>query len=317
MRLLSTIAMAAAAGVIALIGQRLYDRRVAIIAGLIFAIIPAVSRFAQEARPYAVAILVAAVATLLLLRGLEKPTWPRLIAYGLSITVLALTQIVAVPILLAHGVGVLLWRRNQPLIRWVVVVGIGLALAAPVVLLSTGQYAHQVGSLPNATVDGSPAARPPVRVGARGRGDGILAVFAWTEKWRQAAFARPGPYCRSQLSGSPPTWATPTGCRGTCSSRCRFRVARRRWDCAAGHPRGIAVVLVLARWNRDQQALRWVGSHDQWTYPEGANAYINYTALANHLEGVPAWDAIAYADRSNYFLLDIGLAYHAGQGDAA
>src|SRR5258706_5358355 len=157
---------------------------------MIFAIIPAVSRFAEEVRPYAMTVLAAVVATLLLLRAIEKPNRPRLIAYGLSITVLALTQIVALPILIAHAIGLWLRRRNQPLARWALVVVIGLALAAPIALMSSTQYAHQVGSLPEATFTELTMLPPRLFASALlGGALTILAVFAWTNKWRPVAFA--------------------------------------------------------------------------------------------------------------------------------
>jgi mannosyltransferase len=68
MRTLSVLAMAAAAACVALVGRRLAGARAGLAAGLVFALVPSVSRFAQEIRFYALAVLVATLATLLLLR---------------------------------------------------------------------------------------------------------------------------------------------------------------------------------------------------------------------------------------------------------
>ena len=68
MRALSVLAMAAAAACVALVGRRLAGARAGLVAGLVFALVPSVSRFAQEVRFYALATLVATLATLLLLR---------------------------------------------------------------------------------------------------------------------------------------------------------------------------------------------------------------------------------------------------------
>ena len=73
MRLPSALAMTGAAAVVALTGKRLGGTRVGLISGLIFAVVPSVSRYAQEARPYAFATLFASLATLLLLRGYGTP----------------------------------------------------------------------------------------------------------------------------------------------------------------------------------------------------------------------------------------------------
>ncbi|MER6060299.1 glycosyltransferase family 39 protein [Streptomyces sp. NPDC001792] len=73
MRLPSIFAASAAASVVSLIGNRLFGSRAGILAGIFFALVPAVSRYAQEARSYAFVTLVAALATLLLLLVLDRP----------------------------------------------------------------------------------------------------------------------------------------------------------------------------------------------------------------------------------------------------
>ena len=60
-------------------------------AGLVFALVPSVSRFAQEIRFYALAVLIATLATLLLLRALDRPSarragWPTAPAWPCSAT---------------------------------------------------------------------------------------------------------------------------------------------------------------------------------------------------------------------------------------
>src|SRR6185312_2573237 len=54
--------------------SRLAGARAGLVAGLVFALVPSVSRFAQEVRFYALATLVATLATLLLLRALDRPS---------------------------------------------------------------------------------------------------------------------------------------------------------------------------------------------------------------------------------------------------
>src|ERR1700753_2732415 len=81
MRVPSVIAMAAAAGVVGLIGRRLAGNVAAIPRGLVFALIASVSGYAQEARPYAFATLFAALATLMFLRAMERPKWSRWALY--------------------------------------------------------------------------------------------------------------------------------------------------------------------------------------------------------------------------------------------
>jgi mannosyltransferase len=70
----SVLAMAASAGLLVPLGRRLAGPGVGMVAGLLFAAVPAVSRYAQEARPYALAMLLAVASTLLALRALDRPT---------------------------------------------------------------------------------------------------------------------------------------------------------------------------------------------------------------------------------------------------
>ena len=82
MRSLSVLAMAGAAACVTLAGRKLAGTGPGLLAGLVFALMPSVSRFAQEARSYALEVLVATLAALLLLRALDRPSVPRWVAYG-------------------------------------------------------------------------------------------------------------------------------------------------------------------------------------------------------------------------------------------
>ncbi|WP_446220798.1 glycosyltransferase family 39 protein [Micromonospora sp. IBHARD004] len=112
LRLPSALAMAAAAGLTARLGERLVDARVGLLAGLLLAVLPGTSRYAQEARPYALATLLAVLATLLLVEALRRPTWTRWAGYAAAVAVLGLTHLIALTLLAAHAVAVLLvqWR---------------------------------------------------------------------------------------------------------------------------------------------------------------------------------------------------------------
>lgn len=112
LRLPSLLAMAVTAGLLVPLGRRLFGSGglgsgglgVGLGAGLLFAALPAVSRYAQEARPYAFAILFAVLSTLLLLRAIERPNWPRWMVYALSVLALGFSHLAAVLVLAAHVV---------------------------------------------------------------------------------------------------------------------------------------------------------------------------------------------------------------------
>jgi len=79
----SAVAMAVAAGVVTLLGQRLVSGRAGLAAGLLFAVFPSVSFYAEDAREYALVTALATVASYFLVRALQaamplaQPTRPR------------------------------------------------------------------------------------------------------------------------------------------------------------------------------------------------------------------------------------------------
>ena len=138
LRLPSLLAMVGAAAVIARIGTRMLSPRAGLVAGLIFAIIPSTTRFAQEARPYALAVLMAAVATLLLLRALERQTFMVGLGYALSIAFLGALHSIALLLVVAHGIAVAL-SRPRLLWRWTPTALLGVVLILPLLLVGMRQ----------------------------------------------------------------------------------------------------------------------------------------------------------------------------------
>ncbi|WP_371682242.1 glycosyltransferase family 39 protein [Micromonospora sp. WMMA2032] len=114
LRLPSALAMAAAAALTARLGARLVGDRAGLLAGLLFAVLPATSRYGQEARPYALATLLAVLATLLLVDALRRPTWRRWAGYALAVAALALVHLIALTLLAVHAVVVLLTAARGP-----------------------------------------------------------------------------------------------------------------------------------------------------------------------------------------------------------
>ena len=70
----SAVAMAVAAGTVTLLGQRLVSGRAGLAAGLVFAALPSVSFYAEDAREYAIVTALATVASYLLIRALQAAT---------------------------------------------------------------------------------------------------------------------------------------------------------------------------------------------------------------------------------------------------
>ncbi|MDQ7909612.1 glycosyltransferase family 39 protein [Phytohabitans sp. ZYX-F-186] len=147
LRLPSTLAMAAAAAVVGLIGNRLGSPRIGLLGGLAFAILPITTRYGQEARPYAFAVLAAAVATLLLLRLMEGFTLGIALAYAAAVMALGAMHIVSLLILAAHGLAVAIHRRKL-LWRWTPSALAGLVPLIPIILIGRRQQGTQISWIP-------------------------------------------------------------------------------------------------------------------------------------------------------------------------
>jgi mannosyltransferase len=145
LRLPSVIAMAAAAGFTALVGQRLLDGYAGLIGGLIFALLPVTTRYAQEARPYAFAVAAAALSTLLLLRALDRPVWRLWLSYALCVGLTAGFHLIAVLVVAPHAV--LTWfcyqKRDRDVRLWksIGALALVLAIAMPLAYAGSGQAA--------------------------------------------------------------------------------------------------------------------------------------------------------------------------------
>ncbi|CAM3852645.1 glycosyltransferase family 39 protein [Smaragdicoccus niigatensis] len=74
-RLPSALAIAAAAGLIVVLGTKLVDRRFGVVAGLVLATLPRVLWTASEARGYAFTVMLAVASTLLALIAAERGKW--------------------------------------------------------------------------------------------------------------------------------------------------------------------------------------------------------------------------------------------------
>lgn len=151
LRLPSVLAMTGAAALTAVLGRRLVGARTGLLAGLLFALLPGTSRYAQEARPYALATLFAVLATLLLVEALRRPGWARWAGYAVALAALGLTHLVALTLLAAHAVAVLAGTGADPdggpgrrRWWWLAAVAPALVLVAPLVLVARGQRGRQL-----------------------------------------------------------------------------------------------------------------------------------------------------------------------------
>ncbi|WP_158268780.1 glycosyltransferase family 39 protein [Salinibacterium hongtaonis] len=142
-RLPSAIAIGlGAAGVVVLARRLSGSGRFAVASGLIFAILPLVTRMGSEARSYAFGIAAAvwlAAAFVRLVRSRETRIWPWILlgAGGAASTYVFLYLVLLIPV---FGVGMLALRPARAIVmRWLASAGVAIVLAAPIMIAAVSQ----------------------------------------------------------------------------------------------------------------------------------------------------------------------------------
>ncbi|MFG3558059.1 glycosyltransferase family 39 protein [Micromonospora sp. NPDC047557] len=156
LRVPAVLAMTVAAGLLAVLGARLVDRRAGLFAGLLFAVLPGTSRYGQEARPYALATMLAVLATLLLVTALRRPSWARWAGYAVAVAALGLIHLIALTLLAAHALVVLVtWWRGPA------AAGIASPAAGTMPVHDNAPVHHAIPTHDSAPVhDSAPTGRP-------------------------------------------------------------------------------------------------------------------------------------------------------------
>lgn len=146
-RMISVVALATAAGLVVRVGRRLGDRLTGTIAGGLLAASPLASRWAQDARPFALVTLAAVISTLALLRAVERPgRFLRWVLYGVTLAVLCPLNVIALLLIPAHG-GYLLLTRRPPFWRWLLTAALASSACIPFLLAAFAQR-EQVSWIP-------------------------------------------------------------------------------------------------------------------------------------------------------------------------
>ncbi|MBV9444381.1 MAG: glycosyltransferase family 39 protein [Streptosporangiaceae bacterium] len=326
MRLLSVLAMAGAAACVTLVGRRLADARAGLAAGLIFALVPSVSRFAQEARFYALQVLVAMLATLLLLRAIDRPSPRRWVAYGVSLVLVGYIDLVALCLITGHIAVVALWRWRErdstasrgQLIWFAAAVVASCAACLPIALVGLGQAGTQLEWLfrPGLSLNTfgffgrnlfySTAAAAALI---------IVAVFAWAVAWRPAAVAT-----SIALAPVATVWLISQGPHSYFFPRyLLFTVAA--WSLLAGLALSrldvrlvaAAVLVFYVLGAGDQGVIREPGAHTWAEYPDNQTTYYwDFAGAARAIaKRVHPGDGIAYPGSPiRWEMIDYGVRYY-------
>ncbi|RAG82037.1 hypothetical protein DN069_29525 [Streptacidiphilus pinicola] len=348
MRVPSALFMTVAAGAVACVGRRLFGGAAGLSAGVLFALLPTVSRYGQEARAYALVVMAAALATLLLLRALERPGVTRWALYGVAAALTGAAHLVALTALLGHAAAVLLHVRRTR--SWKPAVGFGVTVAcvaaalSPLLLLSHAQVGRQLywvhhpdltrpwstfGGLAQALVGSTAGAvvlalfvlaglcvvrgrGPAPAVAAAGAVLPILAVVVVSEFGTSYFLAR-------YLLFTLPCWAVLAGA-GLAEIG---RRAARPLPALAGR-RGVALVaacglaLTGAVTLHDQHELRGFRAHEWISYPlRPLDTYFSYQGAANTiLAHARPGDGLVYVA---YWgdMIDLGVDYYLGSHESS
>lgn len=158
LRLPSILAMAGAAALTGELGRRLFGPPVGTVAGVLLCLIPNVSRYAAEARPYAWVSLLSTAALILLYRVLDRPSTVRWVAYGAALLGLGLGSLVGLAALAGHaGLLIARVRRQSPgqrslLLPWRAAVTGTLIILCPLIWWGLHQRAAQLHWVPPMTL---------------------------------------------------------------------------------------------------------------------------------------------------------------------
>ncbi|WP_326799001.1 glycosyltransferase family 39 protein [Streptomyces sp. NBC_01808] len=226
LRLPSLLAMSAAAAGVALLGGRLAVPRAGLLAGVAFALLPAVQRYAQEGRSYALVCAAVTWATWLFVRALEERRTRLWAGYGAVALAGCLLHEFAVLAVDAHGATLRISPSSRKDLRaWTWTAGAVAAALAPLAVVSSRQSEQVAWIGPP-----SPGALLGYVVPALA---GLLC----------AALLPAGMPSRSRASWATSCPATASDCATTCprvasstSCGCSTRSAPSAAVCSAGRP---------------------------------------------------------------------------------
>ncbi|WP_084598003.1 glycosyltransferase family 39 protein [Micromonospora chokoriensis] len=324
LRVPAVLAMTVAAGLLAVLGARLVDRRGGLFAGLLFAVLPGTSRYGQEARPYALATMLAVLATLLLVIALRRPSWARWAGYAVAVAALGLIHLIALTLLAAHALVVLIawWRgpaeagvasrdqhgaaRDRRVWRWLVAVVPVALLAGPLLVKARTQQSRQLNWVHLARLDDLTALPGGVTqssvVGGLLVGVAALGAARLGRRSVLPVSAVLLPVLLLFAAGTVvPLWVprylvfvVPFACllAGTALA-------------AVAAPAALVVVVLAGLLGLpDQAALRR-------THEWPRSAPVDYAGAARVIgDGQRPGDAVVYSPRHSWLFLDLGIEYH-------
>jgi mannosyltransferase len=143
LRFPSVLGTMLACALLVVVGRKLFDRRIALVAGVLLAVNPFVVKWSQQARGYTLLLAVSVLAILLLLRALERGTRGAWALYGLAFSAVIIWHPPAGVVLAPTHILLVSQRRERVLPHGLaaalVIVALGVPWAAQIAMRSTGE----------------------------------------------------------------------------------------------------------------------------------------------------------------------------------
>jgi len=266
-------------------------------------------------------VLAATLATVLLVRALDRPSAPRWLAYASCLALLGYIDLVALSVVAGHAAGAALrwWRdRDRGQLWFLLAAAGGLAVCLPVVVAGSAQAGGQIGWIPRPDLDLTDFAffgRNLFYSTSVASALIILAILAWAVAWRAAAFL-------TALSVAPvaAVWLVSQGPHSYFFPRYLLLTVG-AWAVLAGiglsgldaRIAAVAVLVIAILGAGDQQVIREPGAHSWATYPVGyGGSYLDYAGAAAFVaRQAKAGDGIVYQDhQASWLMIGYGLEYY-------
>jgi mannosyltransferase len=142
-RLPSAIAVGFVVAGVVVLSDRLFTRRVALIAGIVSIVLPRITYMGAEGRSYAIATAVAVWLTILLLELIarQKPANALWVLYGAGVALAIYVFLYLGLMLVVHGAILLVMRAPSAKIsRWLAACAVGLVVASPVIVFGLAEH---------------------------------------------------------------------------------------------------------------------------------------------------------------------------------
>lgn len=141
-RLSSSMAIAAAAAGVVVLGRQFSGRSVAVCSGVVFAILPRVTWAGLEARSYALSTMAVVWLTVLLVVAVRRRCGSWWSLYAVALAASSVLNVFVVLMVLVHAVAVIGLGRRAEVIRWAVASTAAVAAVAPFLMFCRTQIAQ-------------------------------------------------------------------------------------------------------------------------------------------------------------------------------